>query len=180
MKLKFSAEEFCALCILSWPGPLPPFKGVEGVLPYGVKNVVKWKSQLSLKKLLKKEKGKLEQAGLLQNGELVDAMITIHFYQKCISIVQEEQHLISFYEAPEGYVSLNLSNNEDTYEIKKYETKKEMYNDFEQIGTDTWNGDYKGSAIKVYQRDEQGKVQFETIRNDSFVHILEELVGGSL
>ena len=60
LKLKVSAEEVCTICVMGWPGPLPPFQGVQGILPYGVKNAIKWKSRMGLKKLVNRQYEKLK------------------------------------------------------------------------------------------------------------------------
>lgn len=176
MKLCFNAEELCAVCILTWPGPLPPFKGVQGILPDGVKNVVKWKSRLGLKKLLKQEISKLEKENLLKTGELIDEMTTILFYKKSISILCDNNYLISFFEAPEGYVSLKFLNDANDYEINNFITKKEMYDDIKQVGADIWKRVDGEIILKVCQYDEQGKVKCEIIRSDSWEQNLDELL----
>lgn len=194
MKLCFNAEQFCAVCVLTWPGPLPPFKGVQGILPEGVKNVVKWKSWLGLKKILKQEKNRLvelEKEKLLKLEELNDVMLTIHFYTKSISVLCDNNYLISFFEGleedltldtnndiikKEGYVSLKFLNDAKDYEINNYITKKEMYDDIKQSSADILKRMDGKIVLKVCWYDEHGKIKCEIIGSDSWEQNLDELL----
>lgn len=49
MILDVNSKELCLLSLITWQGPLPLFQGVQGILPDGVKNSVKWKSKIGMK-----------------------------------------------------------------------------------------------------------------------------------
>lgn len=48
-EIRLNAEEMVALMLLHWSGSFPLGKGLEIILPYGVKNAMRWITRIGLK-----------------------------------------------------------------------------------------------------------------------------------
>ena len=129
MNLKLNAEEMCVICVMAWPGPLPPFQGVQGVLPYGVKNAIKWKSKLGLKKLIRNQHEKLKKNKIWGKKEFNDMLMSVLFFNQAYSFVDVNKNFVTFYEGTEGNYSSICSKNSDEYEIRNYTMRENWYNE---------------------------------------------------
>ena len=124
MNLKVNAEELCTMCVMAWPGPLPPFQGVQGVLPYGVKNVIKWKSNMGLNKLMRKQHDKLEKEKIWDTIEYNSMFMAILFFKHAYTFEDSSKNFITFYEGIENsFASICLREN-DEYEIANYSNRE--------------------------------------------------------
>lgn len=116
MELKVSAEEMCTICVMGWHGPLPPFKGVQGILPYGVKNVIRWKSQIGLNKLIHNQHEKLKKEKIWGTKEFNDMVMAILFYKQAYTFVSSQNNFITFYEGTESNFASICSRDHKEYE----------------------------------------------------------------
>lgn len=125
LKLKVSAEEMCAICVMGWPGPIPPFQGVQGVLPYGVKNVIKWKSRMGLKKLVNRQYEKLKKEKIWGTKEYNGMVMSFLFYNQAYTFAGPQDNFITFYEGTESnFASIGTLDNKE-YEIVCYANLEE-------------------------------------------------------
>lgn len=124
MNLKLGAEEMCIICVMAWPGPLPPFQGVQGVLPYGVKNAIKWKSKLGLKKLIRNQHEKLKKEKIWGTKEYNDMLMAVLFFNQAYTFVDSNKNFVTFYEGVEGNFASICSRNHNEYEIVNYSTRE--------------------------------------------------------
>ncbi len=120
MFLDLNSDELCVLSLITWHGPLPLFEGIQGILPDGVKNSVKWKSKTGLKKLAKRLQKRLEKEGIWETAELENSMIAIIFYEQAVSVMGGGKHIASFYKSEEGLASITFCGDGDMYEIQDY------------------------------------------------------------
>ena len=125
LNLKVNAQELCTMCVMAWPGPLPPFQGVQGVLPYGVKNVIKWKSALRLDKLIRKQHEKLKKEKIWSKKEYHSMLHGILFFKQAYTFEDSNKNFITFYEGIENtFASIRLKDNGE-YEINNYLSREE-------------------------------------------------------
>ena len=167
MKIKLTAQELCVTCILVWPGPFPLFKGVQGIMPEGailpesVKKTLKWKNNLGLKKMQKKQLEEFASKGI--DTEAINAMLIIYSYEKRMSVLCNDEYKISFfsvhdegiagpYIVPEGCAALVFLNNGEDYEIHSFPDETSM-------------NDYIREAAAYLSNEMQGKVLLKVTSN---------------
>lgn len=125
MVINLNSNELCALSLITWQGPFPLFKGVQGIIPDGVRNSVKWKSKIGLQKLAKDIQMRLEIEGIWGTAVFENSMITIIFYEQAVSVMCGKKYIANFYKAEEGLSSITFCEERDMYEIQDYKQESQ-------------------------------------------------------
>ena len=122
--IQVNAQEMCTMCVMAWPGPLPPFQGVQGVLPYGVKNAIKWKSALGLNKLIRKQHDKLKNEKIWGAKEYNSMFKAILFFKHAYTFEDSNKNFFTFYEGIETSFASICSRDNNEYEMVSYSNRE--------------------------------------------------------
>ena len=158
MQLQVSAQEMCTMCVMAWPGPLPPFKGVQGVLPYGVKNVIKWKSQMGLNKLIHNQHDKLVKQKIWGSKEYNSMFMAILFFKHTYTFEDSNKDFITFYEGIENDFASICSKDNDEYEIVHYSNREEWTKAVKQTYQEVMGSENKSLFTVMHHRGDTEKL----------------------
>lgn len=117
------AKELSALALISYQGNIPAFKGIGYILPSGVENALKWKSQLGLERETKKVKKKLQEQGLWGKKEFEQLIMSIIVHENEIVFLEGESYIKSFFQSKYGYAYLEF-NEKGEYRIELLKDEK--------------------------------------------------------
>lgn len=151
MELKLNAEEIAVLMMLHWPASFPGGKGIGGIIPYGIKNVLKWKNAIGLRNAVKRFEKKMTSLKLWNLPELGSIAMPILFFDKAVTIQRGKVLCKSIYWG-EGLLVMMTYLGNDEYIFSVEDSLDEM--DFDDLKGDDlnvilWGRDSKGKEIKV-------------------------------
>lgn len=150
-EIRINAEEVAALMMLHWPTMFPGGKGIGGIIPYGVKNVLKWKNRIGLDNAIKRFKKKMINQKCWNVSELANLAIPVLYYEKAITIQRGKELVLSIYLGKEEYfVTLEFSGNDEYVFAVKDSLDDVNLENF--LGKDDkvifWNRDKKRKTVK--------------------------------
>lgn len=165
-KIILSAEEVAVLMMLHWPGPFPGGKGIGGILPYGVKNVLKWKNRIGLDNAVKRFKKKMKENAMWNSPTLGSVAAPVLYFEKAITVEKEKKEIYKSIYWGEGlFVMIDFrEDNEYAFSIMH---SIEEYDFYDLKNNDWlitfWERNAKGKKIK--SREMIAKLDQQTAQN---------------
>lgn len=123
--ITLNAEEVAVLMMMYWPAPFPGGKGIGGLLPYGVKNVLKWKNRIGLDRAAKRFETKMKKERLWNSPELGSIAMPVLYYNKGIVVQKDTMLYKSIYFGEDLFVMIDQLG-EDEYVFSMGETIDEL------------------------------------------------------
>lgn len=148
--IQLNAEEVAALMMLYWPAPFPGGKGIGGIIPYGVKNVLKWKNGIGLNNAIKRFKKKMTSLNLWDSPELGSIAMPVLYYKKAVTIQKDKTVLKSIYFGEDLFVVIDYLENDEYLFSFKFSSDEIDLSDVNDTDLKTiyWSRDKKGKEIK--------------------------------
>lgn len=134
MKWRFNAEEMNLIFLMAWPEKISAFQKLSSIYPNGVKNVLKWRHGIGI--MAEKQKKKLEEQNIWGTDEFEFAVMVMLLFKKKISIIKNNEYIVSYFVSNDIVSSLTFLNEINEYEVRSYSDKKRWIEDIERDVTD--------------------------------------------